>query len=329
MISDHRAVISRRHLLAAAAIGSVTLPLTACHKATSAAASTRKKVRLTYGITSLAKSRGVFEKTLQAKGVDVEWIGPFPNHAPTLQAVATNSADFSFGGSSTPAMQAILSGAKLKFVAWAVSTPRTTSILVLPSSGITSVAGLVGKTVAVNRAGVAEFVLVAALEKYKVPRDQVHMVYLNPPDAAPAFSNGKIDAWAIWSGPLELAEVQYGAQPIFEEGKELDREIDFGSYLVREDYAAAEPDTIRKVIHAHQAELAWADSHREQAQALAWAVTKYPPAVVEKITARRVTSTLRFVDDEGVSQLQYASNWLSQHKVITGSLDIAEHSVRL
>ena len=329
MISDTRTTISRRTLLAAAALSSVAVPLTACGHAPTPAASTRKKVRLTYGITSLAKSRGVFEKTLNAQGVDVELIGPFPNHAPTLQAVATNTADFSFGGSSTPAMQAILSGAKLKFVAWAASTPRTTSIIVLPSSGITSVAGLVGKTVAVNRAGVAEFVLVAALEKYNVPRDQVHVVYLNPPDAAPAFSNGKIDAWAIWSGPLELAEVQYGARPIFEEGKELNREIDFSSYLVRDDYAAQEPDTIRKVIHAHQAELAWADAHRNEAQAIAWAVTKYPPAVIEKIAERRVTSTLRFVDDDGVAQLQYASDWLFQHKVLSGVLDITEHSVRL
>jgi sulfonate transport system substrate-binding protein len=328
-MSDHPARISRRRLLASAALSGLAVPLTACHKDVQPAASGRRKVRLTYGITSLAKTRGVFEKALGAQGVDVEWVGPFPNHAPTLQAVATNSADFSFGGSSTPAMQAILSGANLKFVSWAQSSPRTTSIIVLPSSGITSVAGLVGKTVAVNRAGVAEFLLVAALEKYKVPRDQVKVVYLNPPDAAPAFSNGKIDAWAIWSGPLELAEVQYGAQRIFEEGKELDREIDFSTYLVRGDYAAQEPDTIRKVIHAHQDELAWANSHRNEANAIAWAVSKYPAPVVAKIAARQITSTLHFIDDEGVSQLQYAANWLSEHKVLTGAVDIAQHSVRL
>ena len=241
--------IARRSLLTAAGLLGLAPALSACRNATPTA-SKRRKVRLTYGIISVAKERGVLAASLAERGIDVEWIGPFPNHAPTLTAVATGSADFSFGGSSTPAAQAILSGAKLAFVSWTVSTPRTTSIIVLPKSGITKVTDLVGKTVAVNRAGVAEFLLVAALEKYRVPRDQVNVVYMNPPDAAPAFAAGKVDAWAIWTGALEMAEVQYGAQRIFEEGKELQEAVDFGTHLVREDYARQEPDTVRAVILA-------------------------------------------------------------------------------
>jgi sulfonate transport system substrate-binding protein len=154
-----------------------------------------------------AQDSRVFEKTLNDQGVDVEWIGPFPNHAPTLQAVVTGTADFSFGGSSTPADQALLSGNKLVYVAWSTATPRLSSILVLPDSGITSVKDLAGRNVAVNKAGLGEFLLVAALEKYGVPCESVTFTYLNPPDAAPAFGSRKVDAWAIWSGPMELAEV--------------------------------------------------------------------------------------------------------------------------
>ena len=43
--------------------------------------------------------RGEFEKLLAKDGIKVEWLGPFPNHAPTLQAVTGGSADFSFGSS--------------------------------------------------------------------------------------------------------------------------------------------------------------------------------------------------------------------------------------
>ncbi len=56
-------------------------------------------VRIGWGYGSLpdiAKHRGVFEKTLAAKGIKVEWIGPFPNHAPSIQAVVGGSADFGF-----------------------------------------------------------------------------------------------------------------------------------------------------------------------------------------------------------------------------------------
>jgi sulfonate transport system substrate-binding protein len=320
--------IARRTLLAGAGLLGVAPALSAC-RSLSTTTDSRRKVRLTYGTVSVAKERGVLFSTLRDRGIDVEWIGPFPNHAPTLTAVATGSADFSFGGSSTPAAQAILSGAKLSFVSWTVSTPRTTSIIVLPKSGITNVAGLVGKTVAVNRAGVAEFLLVAALEKYKVPRDLVNVVYLNPPDAAPAFAAGKVDAWAIWSGSLEMAEVQYGAQRIFEEGKELTQAIDFGTFLVREDYAKREPDTIRAVIQAQQAELEWANQHRAEAQAIGYRVSKYPQAVIDKLSERPLTSKLSFMNEEGEANLQRGVDWLAERKVLSAKLNIAEHSVRL
>ena len=75
-------------------------------------------VRLTWGLGGLnliAKERGEFEKTLARDNIKVEWLGPFPNHAPTMQAVTGGSADFSFGGSTTPALAALIAGAPLVF----------------------------------------------------------------------------------------------------------------------------------------------------------------------------------------------------------------------
>lgn len=319
--------LSRRKILGAA----LALPvLAACGKEASASdAGGRKKVRLTYGVISVPKTRGVFEKTLNDQGIDVEWVGPFPNHAPTLQAVATNTADFSFGGSSTPADQALLSGNKLVYVGWSKSTPRTSSIIALPNSGITGVKDLAGKKVAVNKAGLGEFLLVAALEKYNVPRDSVTFTYLNPPDAAPAFGAGKVDAWSIWSGPLELAEVQYGAKRIFVDGDELDKQIDFGSYLVREDYAKKEADTIRKVIAAYKAEQDWANANPADAQKIGNAISKYPQGVVDKLVAENVQITWSLINDDGIAQLQAGADWLSAHQVLSDKINIADHAVKL
>jgi sulfonate transport system substrate-binding protein len=305
--------------------------LAACAEPASATQrSGRKKVRLTYGLISVPRSRGVLQRTLAEQGIDVEWLGPFPNHAPTLQAVASDTADFSFGGSSTPAAQAILSGStRLTFVAWSQAAPRTTSIIVLPDSGITKVEDLVGKSVAVNKAGVAEFLLVAALEKYRVPRDKVRVTYLNPPDAAPAFANGKVDAWAIWTGALEMAEVQHGARRIFEEGKELSFQIDFGSYVVRDEYAQREPETIRKVIRAYQVEAEWVNTHYAEAQTLANQVSKFPPAVLERLKARAINTRWNLIDDEGLAKLQFGADWLAERNILSGKLRVAEHAVRL
>jgi sulfonate transport system substrate-binding protein len=317
--------LSRRALLGAA----LALPALAACGDNAASASGRKKVRLTYGAISVPKTRGVFEQTLKEQGIDVEWIGPFPNHAPTLQAVATGTADFSFGGSSTPADQALLSGNKLVYVAWATATPRLSSILVLPDSGITSVKDLAGRNVAVNKAGLGEFLLVAALEKYGVPRESVTFTYLNPPDAAPAFGSRKVDAWGIWSGPMELAEVQYGAKRLFTDGEELDRQIDFSTYLVREDYARKEADTIRKVIAAYKAEQDWANAHAAEAQKIGNEVSKYPQAVVDKLVAENVQTNWSLITDDGIAQLQAGADWLSERKVLSGTIAIADHAVKL
>ena len=79
--------LSRRSLLGAA----LALPVLAACGDNAAEANGRKKVRLTYGAISVPKTRGVFEQTLKDQGIDVEWVGPFPNHAPTLQAVSTSA----------------------------------------------------------------------------------------------------------------------------------------------------------------------------------------------------------------------------------------------
>ena len=180
---------SRRSFLSGAALGIGALAgLDLSESAQAAIGRVTDTVRLTWGLSGLnliAKERGQFETLLAKDGIKVEWLGPFPNHAPTLQAVTGGSADFSFGGSTTPALAAIIAGSPLVCTQFVVYEPRTTAIIARDDSGINKIEDLVGKSVAVNRSGLGEFMLVAALEKHKVDRSAVKFVYLNPPDAAP------------------------------------------------------------------------------------------------------------------------------------------------
>ncbi|GLZ13366.1 ABC transporter substrate-binding protein [Actinomadura sp. NBRC 104425] len=327
IVTDH--LLSRRSLLAATGLGAAAA-LAGCSSAGGATdGGSADTVRLTHGPISVPKIRGELDRALQRRGLKVRWIGPFPNHAPTLQAVATGTADFSFGGSSTPADQAILSGADVVYVAWATTWPRTTAILVRPSSGIAKVADLAGRTVAVNKAGLGEFLLVAALEKYQVPRERVKMLYMNPTEAASAFASGKIDAWAIWEGFREIAEVRYGARAIFVEGDELDRQIDFRTYLVRRDYAREHPDIVRAVIAAYQADQEWQNAHFREAIELGNGVSKYPQEVIDRLVQHRTTQKLRLMDDEGIEQLQYGADWLAERGILSDRIKIADHAVKL
>ena len=286
-------------------------------------------VRLTWGFGGLpliAKERGEFAKTLARDNIRVEWIGPFPNHAPTIQAVVGGSADFSFGGSTTPALAAILAGSPLVFSLFAVVEPRTSAIIARDGSGINSVSDLVGKTIAVNRSGLGEFILVAALEKHHVDRRKVKVVYLNPPEAAPAFGSGQVDAWAMWSPGVDLARSQYKAHDIFLEGRDLDFQIDFNSWLVRQEFSERNRDLVTAVNAAFTAEAAWASTHSPEAETIAQGQGHYDDAIRDMFISWKRQYHIHRADDQAfLAELQRAANWLSARKVLPDQVHVADH----
>ena len=315
-------LLSRRRVLQAAA----AMPWLGA-----AAAQTRNtdKVRLTWGPSGLsmyAKERGAFEKRLAADGVRVEWLGPFPNHAPTMQAVVGGSADFSFGGSTTPALAAIIAGSPLVFADFFTSEPRTTSIIALDSSGIVKVEDLVGKSVAVNRSGLGEFLLVAALEKRGVDRSKVKFVYLNPPDAAPALASGKVDAWSMWSPGVDIAKDSYKAHEIFNEGRDLGFQIDFTSFLVAESFAKANSALVKLVVAAYRAEGEWVSNNTEEAERIAQAKLGYGDSVRDHFVALKRKYVYWSPDDAAfVGRLQQAADWLTGHKILPEAVTVKDH----
>jgi len=285
-------------------------------------------VRLTWGFGGLpliAKERGEFAKLLAQDAIKVEWVGPFPNHAPSIQAVVGGSADFSFGGSTTPALAAILAGSPLVFAQFAEVEPRTTAIIAKDNSGINGVPDLVGKSVAVNRSGVAEFLLVAALEKYHVDRSKVKVVYLNPPEAAPAFGSGQVDAWAMWSPAVDIARSQYKGHDIFVEGRDLDFHIDFNSWLIKKEFSERNRDIVSTVNAAFVAEAAWASANSRQAETIAQKQGHYSDEIRDTFIAQNRQYHIRRTDDQAfLTQLQRAADWLYARKVLPGQVRIID-----
>jgi sulfonate transport system substrate-binding protein len=325
---------SRRDLLGTAALGIGTLAgFTLNDAAWAAPGRVTDTVRLTWGLSGLnliAKERGAFEKLLAKDGIKVEWLGPFPNHAPTLQAVTGGSADFSFGGSTTPALAAIIAGSPLVFTQFVVYEPRTTAIIAKDDSGITKVEDLVGKSVAVNRSGLGEFLLVAALEKHKVDRSKVKFVYLNPPDAAPALAAGKVDAWSMWSPGVDIARFEYKAHDIFLEGRDLEFQIDFTSYLTTRKFATENPALVRAVNDAFRAEGKWISENSKEAEYIAQKAGKYSDQVRDQFVAMNRQYRYFPVDDKNfVTDLQRAADWLVERKILPEPIKVSEHLAQL
>ncbi len=290
-------------------------------------------VRLTWGLSGLnliAKERGAFEKQLARDGIKVEWLGPFPNHAPTLQAVTGGSADFSFGGSTTPALAAIIAGSPLVFTQFVVYEPRTTAIIARDDSGINKIEDLVGKSVAVNRSGLGEFLLVAALEKHKVDRSKVKFVYLNPPDAAPALASGKVDAWSMWSPGVDIARLEYKAHDIFLEGRDLEFQIDYTSYLTTRKFATDNPALVRAVNDAFRAEGKWISENSKDAEYIAQKAGKYSDQVRDQFIAMNRQYRYFAANDENfLAELQRAADWLAARKVLPEPIKVTDHLAQL
>jgi sulfonate transport system substrate-binding protein len=325
---------SRRGFLGAATFGIGALAgLDLSQPAWSASGRTTDTVRLTWGLSGLnliAKERGEFEKLLAKDGIKVEWLGPFPNHAPTLQAVTGGSADFSFGGSTTPALAAIIAGSPLVFTQFVVYEPRTTAIIAKDDSGINKIEDLVGKSVAVNRSGLGEFLLVAALEKHKIDRAAVKFVYLNPPDAAPALASGKVDAWSMWSPGVDIARLEYKAHDLFLEGRDLDFQIDYTSYLTTRKFATDNPALVRAVNDAFRAEGKWISENSKDAEYIAQKAGKYSDQVRDQFIAMDRKYRYFPVNDENfIAELQRAADWLVARKVLPEPVTITDHLAQL
>ncbi|MEM5315960.1 NrtA/SsuA/CpmA family ABC transporter substrate-binding protein [Paraburkholderia sp. JHI869] len=331
------ASLTRRQLLRAA--GGLLAGAAAAHLLPARAAQPARLTRNTdtvrigwgYGaLPDIAKQRGVFEKALAAKNIKVEWIGPFPNHAPSIQAVVGGSADFGFWGSTTPALAAMLAGSPIVFTGFDVYSPRSTAIIVKKTSGINSVADLTGRKVAVNRSGLGEFLLIAALEKHNVDRSKVEFVYLNPPDAAPAFAQGKVDAWSMWSPAVDISRHANDAKDIFNEGRDLDFLIDYSSLVTRRKFTEENSELVRAVLDAYYVEGAWQSQHSAESEALVQREAKYPDQVRDYLASLKRVNQFHEPDDAAfMAQLQRAADWLAQRKIISAPIKVADYSVKV
>lgn len=296
-------------------------------------ARTTDTVRLGWGrggLPLIAKQRGEFEKILAEQDIKVEWVGPFPNHAPSLQAVVGGSADFGFWGSTTPALAAILAGSPLVFTQFNIYKPRSTAIIVKKDSGIDSVADLKGKSIAVNRSGLGEFLLIAALEKHGLAREDVTVVYLNPPDAAPAFGQGKVDAWSMWTPAVDIAREQFDAKDIFFEGTDLDFLIDYSSLVTTRDFATENADLVRATIDAYRTEGQWISENPAEAETIAQAEGKYSDAVRDHLVGYNRQNEFYEADDaDFLEQFQRAADWLAERDILPAKISVADHVVRV
>lgn len=157
-----------------------------------------------WGTFSILKASGELTKSLQAKGVKVEWF-EFPAGPPLLEALNAGGIDIGHTGDSPPLFA---QAANIPFVYFAASSPspESSAILVKRDSRIQRPADLRGRRIGFGKGTSANTMVLRYLEKNELSLSEITPIYLPPAEGRSALEAGSIDAWAIWDPYLAAAE---------------------------------------------------------------------------------------------------------------------------
>ncbi|MET0748673.1 MAG: aliphatic sulfonate ABC transporter substrate-binding protein, partial [Rhizobium sp.] len=196
-----------------------------------------------FGVVALAKSNGALEKRLADKGVTVEW-NEFTSGPPILEAVGAGAIDFGITG-DVPPLFAQAAGGDLLYVGAYQGPAAFHGLLVQKDSPIQKIEDLKGKKLAYKRGSSGHNFAIQALRKAGLTVADITEVDLAPPDAAAAFKNGSIDAWAIWDPYFAVTEADPQTRVLTTSEGILDN---WGYFLGNGAFTAQNPQVIVDVI---------------------------------------------------------------------------------
>jgi NitT/TauT family transport system substrate-binding protein len=199
---------------------------------------------------------------------------------------AAVSGDYQFGFSNL--ISEILAqqrGLKLKIVsqgAQAGSDPNSDpwAILTLNPS-ITQCKDLEGKTIAVNTLkNIGEVSIKAACDKGAVDVTKFKLIEMNFPNMLPAMKAGQIDA--MWTAePFSTQAKQAGAKVLSYNVVAVMPHLTVATYFATADYAAQNPDVVKRFVAAVNKSLDYANAHNAEVRAIVKTYATIPDATLQ------------------------------------------------
>ena len=232
-----------------------------------------KEIRIGYqknGVLVIARQQSTLEKHFRPQGIDVKWI-EFSSGPPMMEAMNVGSVDYGAVGDSPPVFAQAAGAA----IVYAAGQPITNGqgILVPHDSAIHAIADLKGKRVGFTKGSSAHNIVVQTLEKAGLTYADIAPVYLTPPDAGPAFSNGSIDAWAIWDPYFAIGETKQNGR-ILVNAREITKTNSF--YIANRDFAKNHGAILQQIVDVTTSSAKWAEQHRDEVAKSLSAVTGIP-----------------------------------------------------
>lgn len=251
---------SRTLITALAAV--VALCLAACGSADQGTQNADGKYVLRYQGTTgevtfpeLAEALGYYER------VKLEWVGDTTSGPQDIQSAATGDVEFgsAFNGAVVKLNAA---GANITSVlsSYGADEGEYTGYYVLENSPIRTAPDLIDKKVGMNTLGAHhEFLTREWLAKEGLSNDEIKTVALTvvpPVNTEQALRDGQIEVAALNGIYRETALERGGIRPLFTD-KSLFGAFSYGSYVLRKDYVADNPEASRDFVQGTARAIRW------------------------------------------------------------------------
>ncbi len=178
-----------------------------------------------------------------ATGANVTW-NRFEGGADVIAAIASGSIDIGYVGSS-PLTVAASQQLPIETIFVVGNIAEAEALAV---KGISSPEELVGKKIATPFVSTAHYSLLTALKHWGVDSASVELLNLRPPEIAAAWERGDIDGAYVWDPVLNQIKTTGGtvladSADVAEWGGPT-----FDAWIVRKDYAEANPDIVTAFV---------------------------------------------------------------------------------
>ena len=250
----------------------------------------------------------------------IEW-STFTSGPPLLEAASAAAIDVG-GVGNTPPIFAAAASAKIAAVSVAKGNVDSDAFLVPADSPLKEVADLKGKNVAVAKGSSAHGQVLLTLRKAGLSTKDVNLNFLQPSDAYAAFTQKRVDAWAIWDPYTAQAEQEAGAR-VLTTGAGTSNGYSFQVAGTAALADAGRNTAIKDYLIRYAKAQQWADTHREE-WAQAWANETGLKIEVARAAVERGGDLPVALDEAVVKSEQDLADAFTDDKTLPGKVDFAK-----
>ncbi|MBB4006905.1 aliphatic sulfonate ABC transporter substrate-binding protein [Allorhizobium taibaishanense] len=269
----------------------------------------------TYNPVSLIlKDERILENEFEKDGIKITWVQSAGSNK-ALEFLNAESLDF---GSTAGAAALIgkINGNPIKSV-YVYSRPEWTALVTRKDTGISKVEDLKGKSIAVTRGTDPHIFLVRALADAGLAEKDVSIVLLQHADGRLALKRGDVAAWAGLDPIMASAEVEDGDVLFYRNAANNS----WGVLNVREEFAKAHPDIVRRVIGSYEKARIEAIKNPEKLKATLVTATKLPDTVIARQLERTDLSQSRIGEPQRKT-IEEAGLALQKAGVVKSDVDV-------